>query len=119
MVTKGGAKSDWRSRTREEQILLMENWVKAFQGRGAGWGIQPGELVDLIVTLLEAKEALAAAANGGGEALEASCNKAFHAMEQAARAIKQRYLLSASAPSRPAGTDPAAAPEPPRRTMNG
>jgi hypothetical protein len=69
---------------RKGQILLAERWVKVLQVRGAGWGIHPADLVDLIVTLIEAKDLLDAVKSGGGAdavALEAKCDEIMSDME--------------------------------------
>jgi hypothetical protein len=61
---------------REKQILLVERWILVFQEWGAGWGIHPAELVELIVMYIEAKDLLEAIKDGGEEeALDEVCKK--------------------------------------------
>lgn len=79
--------------SREEQILLVERWVGAFQERGAGWGIHPADLVELIVTLLDAKD-LYDAVKTGNAALEGECDEVFKKMEGLSRSLYQKAVTS-------------------------
>jgi hypothetical protein len=73
--------------SREEEILLTEKWVMVLQERGAGWGIHPADLVELIVMMIEVKELVEAVKSGGAAA---ECDKAFKRIERKVRFIKEQ-----------------------------
>jgi hypothetical protein len=86
-------------RSREER-LLVETWLRVYQEWDAGWGIRPADLMDLLVTLIEAKDLREALKNSGGEeaALAASCSDVFQKIEKAARAIERQCLRADGSP---------------------
>jgi hypothetical protein len=85
--------------SREGQIVLVERLVTMLQEQGAAWGVHPADLVDLIVTLIEAKEKHEAAQSSvkAAAALDAECNAVFKKMEASARLLYQKVVPSAGA----------------------
>jgi hypothetical protein len=79
-------------RSLEGQIILAEKWVMAIQERGAGWGVHPADLVDLIVTVIKVKECFDAVKSSGNVALAKKCDQVINDVMRKISSIKQFAL---------------------------
>ncbi|MDR1325218.1 MAG: hypothetical protein LBK00_04195 [Treponema sp.] len=87
-------KKDWYPNSRDEQVHLVETWLKVFLTKALAWGIPPVNVTSLTDTLAAAKDILAVVKSGERTAASVvGCNEAFKEMEAEARFIKKRYLL--------------------------
>jgi hypothetical protein len=71
----------------EEQIAQVENWIDVFQRHGAEGGIHPADLVELIVTFIEAKE-LFDTGQTEGAAFEAKFGEVSQKLEELIRQVE-------------------------------